>query len=755
MEHKNCFYNCFVLLFLFMFMLFAECIAQNSKEKNDSPTGFLRGFVADSLSGEPLPFSNVYIKELNRGAVTDSKGYFVIASLPVSALKIEISCIGYSVKTVTVKIQRDVVTDIRVLLSSSNIQLHTIEARSKRNRENEPDISLQRISMAEIEYQPKGVEADIFRSLQNLAGIQTGGDLSAGFYVRGSAGNENLILLDNTPVYNPFHAMGILSSIDPDVINSLEVYKGGFSTEFSGRLSSVIKINTKDGNKNTFGGKAGISLLTAKLFLDGPFPGGSFIISGRQNYSDQVLKKFNNDNPLPVKFYDLFAKINIADDDFMEDAKFTITTFLSNDKIENGNPMLEDFKWKNNLFEFNYLQVSDSPLFYQINASSSLFEGERIPNQSGAKYMKNTFTDYNVRMDFNYVYESKDVLKGGLKIEEVHSKQFLKNLLGIQKDIYTTGVSLSAYADYQWLRNSFLGLDAGVRIHGTRLAGGGPSYFLEPRTSFTLRILPELALKGSWGLYMQDLVTSTDENEVATPFESWVITPESYTPSTSIQYCVGIDVEPNEQFSFQVESYYKRMQNLLIVNMQKIYITDPDFINGSGESYGVEVTGKYQAEPLLFAAAYSWMKSLRTVGGFVYSPRFDTRNNLNLSLQANLGAGWVASASWIYNTGRPFTKIAGFYDQLTPTQLADNPFLLNSYSQTTVYSTLNAGTLPDYHRLDLSLAKKIQINRLKLSADIGVINVYNRKNLFYIKRDTGERVNMLPLMPSVNIKVEL
>ena len=745
-----------ILIFLSVLFLLNEIFAQNSKNaENEITTGYLRGYVADSLSGEPLPFSNVFIKELNRGTVTDAKGYFVMASLSPSILEVEVSYVGFNTKKVKVRIQSGVVTDVHILLVETNIQMRTIEARSKRNKENETNLGLQRISMAELEYQPKGVEADIFRSIQNLAGIQTGGDLSARFYIRGSASNENLILLDNTPIYNPYHALGIFSAIDPDIINSMEIYKGGFPSEYTGRLSSVIKINTKDGNKNSFGGKAGLSLLTAKLFVDGPLPGGSFILSGRKNYSDEVLKKFSNNNPIPANFYDLFAKINIADDEFVKDAKFTITSFLSKDKVEYGNPQLEDFNWKNNLFEFNYLQISDSPLFYQLDLSISSFEGERIPNESGAKYLKNGFTEYSIHMDFDYVYESKDILKGGLKIDEVHSDQSLKNILGLQENINTKGVSLSAFVEYQWLRNSMIGTETGVRIHATRLAGGGPSYCLEPRTGFTLRIIPELALKGSWGIFMQDLVTSTDENEVITPFEPWIITPKIYTPSTAIQYGAGIEYDPAPNLSFELETYYKIMQNILIVNNYKIYPAENDYIQGNGKSYGVEFTGKYQLNPFFFTCSYAWMRAFKDDGKRVYAPRYDTRNNLNLSVEADFGSGWVASASWIYNTGRPFTKIQGYYDQLTPLQLGDNPFLLNSYSQFTVLANLNGGALPDYHRLDLSVTKKIRIGKMKLSADFSILNVYNRKNLFYLRRDTGERVDMLPFMPSVNIKVEL
>ncbi|MFA7227833.1 MAG: TonB-dependent receptor [Melioribacteraceae bacterium] len=735
-------------LFLYFLVSGTNLIAQER--------GILRGFVADSLTAEALPYANVLIKELNRGATTDSRGFFVMASLPNKRLTVVISYIGYRSKQFIVDVEPYIVTNLRALLPSTNIQMRTIESTGDRiAKENATDLSLQRIAIRDLENLPKGVELDIFRSLQTMPGVQTGGDVSARFYVRGSPSNENLVLLDNTTIYNPYHALGIFSAIDPDMISSMEFYKGGFPAEYTHRLSSVLKVVTKDGNKNSFGGKAAISLLTAKLMLEGPIPSGSFIISGRKNYSDVILKKFRNNNSIPADFYDLFAKVNYSDNGFMQDAKFSVSMFRSSDKILNDNPKREDFTWDNSTFAFNYFQVSDSPLFYQLDLSLSTFNGERIPNYSGAKGLKNELTDFTMRVDFNYVYDSKDELGGGFKLTEVHTNLILENFRGQSTNTNTRGVSVSAYAKYKILRSSIFGADVGARAHATRFAGGGSSVFLEPKTSFTLRFIPEIAIKGSWGIYMQDIVTVSDENEVVSIFEPWIITPLYLNPSSAIHYIGGLEITPAPNFSMNIESYYKIMHDLAIVNDQKFFETDPDLISGSGRSYGVEFETKYQLDPFKFTGSYAWMRAFKDVRGKVYSPRYDSRSNVNLSLEAELGSGWAASAVWSYTTGLPFTQIAGYYDRLTTDQLADSQFLLDSYNPFVLLGEMNTGQLPDYHRLDLSLSKKIQIDRLRMYIDISVLNVYNRNNLFYFRRDTGERVNMLPFLPSVNFKVEL
>lgn len=741
----------FLLIFFLIPLLIINPTFLFSQDK-----GILRGFVADSLSGEALPYANVYIKELNRGVQTDFRGYFIIAALPYRRISVTASFIGYKSKEYVVIVDPFKVTDLKFLLTPTSIQMKTIEQVGQRiAKENATDLSLQKIGIREIENLPKGIELDIFRSLQNMPGVQTAGDVSAKFYVRGSASNENLVLLDDTPIYNPFHALGIFSSIDPDMVNSMEFYKGGFPAEYSSRLSSVVKVVSKDGNKNNFSGKASLSLLTAKLLLEGPIPNGSFILSGRKNYSDYVLKKFRNNNSIPADFHDIFFKVNYSNNNFMKDAKWTFSVFSSKDKILNNNPKREDFKWQNGTMSLSYFQLSDSPLFYNVEITLSNFKGERIPNASGSKYVYNEISDGTMRVDFSYVYDSKDELSGGFKISEVHTKLSLENFRNQLNETLAHGANVSVFLKYKLLRWSNFGLDLGTRANATRLAGGGPAYFFEPRASFTYRFIPQIALKSSWGIYLQDLVTVSDENEVVSVFEPWIITPLYLMPSSAIHYIGGFEILPTDFLTLNIEAYYKLQKNLAIVNEKKFFASDPDLIHGDGESYGVEFFSKLTTDDINFTAAYSLMYSFKTVNGFSYAPRYDSRHNVNLSLEYDLGLGFSASAVWTYSSGLPFTQIAGYYDKLNVDDLTGQNFLLDNYNPFIILGEKNLGRLPDYHRLDLSITKKFVLSNFKFTIDLSAINVYNRKNLFYFRRDTGERVDMLPFLPSASIKVEL
>jgi hypothetical protein len=353
--------------------------------------GTLRGLVTDSTSSEVLAYGNVFVKELGKGASTDARGYFLIPQIPAEqSFTLIVSYVGYRTKQSIIKLAKNKVTHYDIKLSPAGVELQTIEKIGERVIErNETDISLQRIAIRDLEAMPKGVETDVFRSLQYMPGVQSTGDVSARFYVRGGAANQNLVLIDGITIYNPFHALGLFSVIDPDMINNVEFYKGGFSADLGGRLSSVMKIMTKDGNKNRLSAKGSASLLSGKFLLEGPVPRGSFIFTGRKSYSNQIIKKFLNEQSVPVDFHDFSFKTNFASPDFIEGAKFTFNGFFSGDNINNEDPRIEDFKWSNNIFGFKWFQIGDSPLFYELGVSLSNFKGSVIPKLSNVRNTDN------------------------------------------------------------------------------------------------------------------------------------------------------------------------------------------------------------------------------------------------------------------------------------------------------------------------------------------------------------------------------
>ena len=721
-------------------------------------TGILKGTISDSTNGEALPFSNVFIQEINRGASTNANGYFVIPGIPAPQEYILIvSYVGYQTKKINVKVQPNKVTEVNIGLSQSSVSLQTIEKIGERTiQQNATDLGLQRITVKDLEMLPKGVETDIFRSLQYLPGVQSTGDVSARYYVRGSPSNENLVLINGTTIYNPFHAFGIFSVIDPDMINSVEFYKGGFTTEFGQRLSSVLNIITKDGNKNRISAQASSSFLTGKGLIEGPIPYGSFMVTGRKSFSTQILQKFLNDEAAPINFYDGSFKLNYSNPNFIKGSNFSINGFFSGDKLLNDNPTIEDIEWYNNVIGFKWSQTTDSPLYYEMGLSYSNFSGSIKPKLSGAYPEDNSVDDISYNLDLHYIYDSKDELGVGIALKNINTELYLKNSSGAVSNLSAQGTSISIYAKYKFLRFTNFGADFGTRLDPVTLSSSEAStYLFEPRLSLTYVVFPGITLKSAWGLYQQELTTLSDENQVISLFEPWIITPSYLKPGNAIHYTVGLDANFANYFNINIQGYYKVLQNIATLNDQKFTSDQKDLLPASGESYGWEFQFKYLQNPISFSGSYSLGWAYKNLDGWLYYPRYDNRHSVSLLLGVDLGKGWDASATWIFNSGLPFTQNMGYYDKYHFTDFYSNWKIYEGYIPYALLADKNLGRLPSYHRLDLTLSKDFTLDFLDVSVDLSVLNVYDRKNIFYFKRDSGERVNMLPILPTATLKIKI
>jgi hypothetical protein len=728
---------------------------EGAEEKYHSQgVGILRGIVRDSATSEVLPYAHIYIRELNRGVITDNRGFFIVPSLPVhKKYTVMVSFVGYSPKMVMASIEGNEITHIEVLLAKSTIEVDNVTVYGERVMEEE--VTVKKFSIQNIENMAHGVETDVMRSIQFEPGVQSAGDVSAKYYVRGGASNENLVLLNETPIYNPFHALGIFSVVDPDMINSIEFYKGGFGAKYDGRLSSVMNIITKDGNRNNFGATAALSQLTVKTALEGPVPDGSFILTGRKSYSNEILKKFTNDKSIPIDFYDASFKINYSNPEFIPISKFTLFGFVSEDKIDYQSKLHANFNWSNSNIGFSWFTAPpNSPYFAELIFYNSRFSGSEIPNSSKNRHIENKIDDYTIKMDFNYVPSDRAEWYGGVKINYLKTMLLLSNSSGQLSATGSEGTAFSIYTGYKMLNINNLKADFGSRLNLVKIPARYSMLF-EPRMNIAYSLSPTLNVKAAWGIYQQELVTISDEDEVLALFEPWIVTPDYLKISNCIHYIGGLDYYLTEKFKVSIESYYKTMHNLALLNDEIVFLTDKQLINGSGESYGAEFSMNYKASWIYAQLSYAYSWTIRKIRDIEYHPRYDSRNAVKFFINSDLGSDWSTSISWNYNSGMPYTQLLGYYNKYDPSDILNPTSSVINYFYFPIMANRNAVHLPDYHRLDMSVCKKIQLWSMNIMIDLNVINVYDRANFFYFDEKTGERVNMLPFLPSIDMKVEL
>ena len=646
-------------------------------------------------------------------------------------------------------------TEINILLKRIDVRLEEIVKYGEHVKTpNEIDLGAQNFTIKEVEMIPKGIEADIMRSLKTLPGVKTTSDISARYYVRGGESDQNLVMFNGATIFNPFHALGIFSIIDPQTINALQFYRGGFPVQYDGRLSSVMHIKTKDGNKNRFAGSASASLLAGKALFEGPLPRGSFIITGRKSYYSNALKPFLNDKQIPYNFYDATFKINYADPVLLKNSRISLFALLSKDDIIYNDAQRADYTFQNNIVGIEYYQVYEAPLYSYITFTTSQYSAEIIPNESDVRVQKNFVKEFTWQTNFTYLFNNRDEIGAGLLIRTLKPEFEFENQKGKRIFYEDIGANFDFYVKYSFLRFDNFGFEAGLRVSPVSLTNK-PGPILIPRTSLIYRPFEKLALKAAVGLYKQEIVSFTEESEVVSIFEPYLIIPEGLSPSTSVHYMAGLEYNFTDNLFLIVEGYYKSLKNLVDINQNKVSIYDPDFISTNGESYGIEFLTKYQDENYYLSAAYTLSWAYKGIESNRYFPRYDTRHTLDLIAAVNLGAGWEASALWTLNSGLPFTQSVGYFEKLQIDDLWEPWIVTGSTNPYLLLGERNAERLPFYHKLDISVSKKINIYFMDLTLEASALNVYDRKNIFYFDRDTGKRINMLPFLPSITLKLDI
>jgi len=739
---------------VFTLLLLLVAIHSFSFSRAAIDQGRVRGTVTDSSNGQPIPYANLVLKGTSLGSSTNSSGFYHISSVPPGTYVLMVSQVGYHTKELAVAVRENQITQTDIQLSPAVIETEEMLIVGERPaRPNEANLGLQRISTKEIAMVPPGVEADIFRALQSSPGVTTTSDVSARYYVRGGGSDQNLVLLNGATVYSPFHTLGIFSAVDPEMVSLLEFHEGGFPPSYGGRLSSILNVVTRDGNRNRFQGTANATLLAGKLALEGPVPGGSFLVTGRKSWYASVMKHYLKNQDSPFDFYDLSWKLSYSSPAIDENSRFAFHGFMSGDQVINDDLFQENYLIRNRIVGLNWHKIWSTPLYSVVSISYSGFDAELYPNLSQAKPRKNRVSDFTADWDFTYLYDSKDEFAFGWQNKFLSTSLELQNLYGNKLSVEQHGVDLSAYADYRFYRWDKIGFTIGIRFKFVAVSEYRPLLY-ELRGSLTYRLTPSVSVKGSFGWYSQEMTTLSDESELISVFEPWVITPDYLNSARAAHFSLGMTTYWTEALTTELEGYFKPIANLVDVNEKKFTQKDRDFVNVDGESYGLELLTLYQPGRMYIKLGYALSWAFKIKNGVWYFPRYDIRHSLNVLVGYELGSGWQTSATWALHSGMPFTPIAGYYDRVVFDPWSFE-YDRGNLEPSTVWGSRNSARLPAYHRLDLSLNRKFQIESANVTAGISLINVYDKKNMFYFNRDTGKAVYMLRILPSVSLKVEL
>lgn len=737
-------------------------------------TGDVRGFVYDQETGEPVIFTNVFLEKTTHAATTDINGFYSINKVPAGDYVLVSTFIGYDTTRLTVKITAGQILNQKLFVKKSNIILQEVEVSAKREeKETEVRTSAVKITPKQITKLPSiGGEPDLAQYLQVLPGIVSTGDQGGQLYIRGGSPIQTKVLLDGITIYNPFHSLGLFSVIETDLLRNVEVMTGGYGANYSGRISAVIDATTRDGNKGRLAGKVSANTFMAKAVLEGPIIklkddgnakgglSGSYILTGKTSYLDRTSPKiyeYVDSTGLPYSFTDFYGKISLTSDN---GSKWNLSGFNFKDNAKFKN--VSDFGWNSWGMGSSFVIVPGQSkividgFFSYSNYDISLEEADNKPRTS-------SIGGFNGGINFSY-YLPKGDLKYGLEVNGFSTTFDFYNPVGIkiEENQYTT--EMGAFVKYKGnLLNNKLIVEPGLRFNYYASLSAAT---LEPRLGLKYNASKGFRLKASGGYYTQNFISTKSDRDIVNLFTGFLSGPDAAIKNTEGQLSAnnlqtawhgiaGFEVDLLRHLDLNVEGYYKRFSQLIELNRNKLFSTDPTYAIEVGDAYGLDLLVKYDYKRWFLWGAYSYAFVKRDNGEQIYPTNFDRRHNLNLLASYTMGRkkDWEFSIRWNLGSGFPFTLTQGFYEALNLNNGIDvNYTQQNGNLGVLLDDKINAGRLPYYHRLDASIHKEFALSRrAKLELNAGVTNAYNRDNIFYVDRITNEKIFQLPLLPSFGV----
>ncbi|MEN7546938.1 TonB-dependent receptor [Rapidithrix thailandica] len=750
----------------------------------------LSGYVRDKDTGEELIGASVLIKELSTGNITNVYGFYSV-SIPAGSYTVQYSYVGY----LPVVQNMDLTTDkqLNIELAAVQEELEEVVVMGEKEDANisSVEMSANKLEMKTIQKMPPLLgEVDLIRSIQLLPGVTTVGEGASGFNVRGGGVGENLVLLDEAPVYNSSHMFGFFSVFNPDAVKDMKLLKGGIPAQFGGRTSSILDVRMKEGNSKQFTGSGGVGLIFSRLTLEAPIvkDKGSFIISGRRSYADILAKPFLNEdleNSI-FYFYDLTVKANYR---FGQKDRLFLSGYFGKDKFDADDIFKSNWGNKTGTLRWNHL--FNDQLFFNLSLFYSDYDYNlNFGKQEDSFEWASRIVNYNVKPEFIFYPNTKNEITfgGQLTFYDFKPGEATGTSAGDEIDISLDNkyaMEGAVYAGNEQTLSDRLTLQYGLRYSFFNYLGKGTSYEydqngekgeqkevigskewgkgevietyhnLEPRLALKYELNPSSSLKASYNRMVQyiHLVSNTT---ASTPLDVWTPSTNNIKPMKVDQVALGYFKNFKDNvYETSVEVYYKDFHDVVeYIDGADLLLNEyleGELLAGVGRAYGVELYAKKNKGKLNGWVSYTLSRSERKVEGVNkdkwFPNRFDQTHNLSVVAFYELNKRWSVSGN--------FSMISG-----TPTTFPTNRLEYQGYIIPHNYNdTRNNYRIPLYHRLDLSATlhgKKKEGRKWESFWVFSLYNVYNQKNPFSIAfRQQTDRIAAGNNIPTEAVKLSV
>ncbi len=753
---------------------------------SQAQTRYLLSGVVRDASGAALPGASVAVPALGLGTATEADGSYSL-SLPAGPQQVVVSFVGYVSQTLDIKLNRNQKHSFELVTNQNELGEVVIQGQqSLKEKLTTTQMGVDHLSIREAKLLPALFgEVDILKTLQLKPGVQSGGEGTSGLFVRGGSSDQNLVLLDNALVYNPNHLFGLFSVFNSDAVQSVDLYKAGFPAQFGGRLSSVVDVKMREGDRQKYVLSGGIGLISSRLSFEGPINKGkgSFIVSGRRTYFDIFTRALNRANagkedysPIPdYYFYDFNAKANYT---LGEKDNLYLTGYLGRDNFgfTSPNGFNSKFSWGNTLGVLRWQHVYSPKL--TMNTAVSVTNYKYNLNNSVDQFsfeLGSNILDYTGRTDFTYVPNDRHTIQFGALITHHNfgvgrlQRSSQDNSVNFGADVNYTGQEGGVYASDNFKVSDKLQLEGGLRLSGFR---SSPDVFggVEPRASARYSLTDKISLKGSYAL-MYQYVHLVSNSGASLPTDIWYPSRLSVKPERSQQVSTGVSfLLGGGKFLLTDEVYYKWAKNVIdFKDGAQIFANtnlDGEFLFGRSWAYGNELYLEKKEGKTTGWLGYTLAWTQRNFppqlgtsginGGKDFFPNYDRRHNLTVVVLHKLNRRIDLTASFVYTSGAPTTLPQG--------RFALQDIYQGGIQAIPIYPDRNTYRLIPYHRLDLGMVYKLRPSRIGGDRDLtfSIYNAYNRRNAYFIyfeqvkdkatDKVTGYRarqVSLFPIIPSV------